>query len=276
MSTESARKPVFVTTVLAAAAVLAASIAGIIDSGIYEGLVVEEFLPGTISQDIVSALSAAGLLICLVVVRRGSRRAWAVWLGLMAYILYAYGLYSFERIYNPFFPAYVAAFGLSLFSIILFFWRGDRRGLPSVSHDRRRGIAIFVGIYLFALAAVFLAVWTSMIVPAVALRIPPPGNAIFVMDLSFFLPLLVIAAVMLLRSKPFGDFLAGALLVMMAALGTSVMLGGLLAPAFGLELDVSMAILFAVLGPGSAVLAALWLARLDERISGGRGVRHRW
>jgi len=219
-----------------------------------------EMMPGTMSQDILSLAAAFGLIYCLSAIRRGSGKAWLWWLGLTGYLLYAYGLYAFERLYNGFFLLYIGIFSCCIYSVILFFRSADLRIFKETLNRRapRTGTAV----YLLVLVMIFTLVWMRMILPAIKSHVPPNGSSIFVMDLAFFLPLLTIAAVQLLKRRPLGDFLAPVLLIKMGVLGLSVFLGGLLAPHYGQPLDWPMLGLFALLGVGGAVLALHFLRRL--------------
>jgi hypothetical protein len=78
-------------------------------------------LPGAASQDIMTLAVASGALALVPRLRRGPTRGWAVWLGLMGYLVYAYALYAFERTYNPVFLCYIAVLGLSLWAILTAF-----------------------------------------------------------------------------------------------------------------------------------------------------------
>jgi hypothetical protein len=40
----------------------------------------------------------------------------------------------------------------------------------------------------------FAGLWLSILLPSMATRVPPDGNAIFVQDLAFVLPLLAVTA----------------------------------------------------------------------------------
>jgi hypothetical protein len=214
------------------------------------------FLPGTLSQDVVSLLAGLAVLVTGRAIRRGSARAWLVWLGLLGYLFYAYSVYAFERVYSLQFLTYVAIVGLTLWAVILFFARADLQRLEAVTSRPlpRRSVAV----YLLVLAATFAALWLSQVVPAIGAQRPPDGSTIFVLDLSFFLPLLVVEAGLLLRRRPLGDALGVPVLVLMSLIGASVLLGALLAPLFGHPFDPGGLVVYALLGLVSAGLA-FWL-----------------
>ncbi len=229
--------------------VLSVALAGVLQQGLYHPTTPEEFLPGAMSQDILSILVAISLLACLVLIRRGRELAWLVWAGLVGYLMYAYGIYSFDGVYNPLFLFYVAVFGLCVYSLIGFFAHADVRAVQvrSTEHGPPR---IATAILFLLLTAMFLILWMGVLIPAMIARDAPQGNAIFVQDLAIYLPLMTLVAVLLLRKRPLGDALAVPLLVKASTLGLSVLLGTLLAPLYGDPFDLRSVAIYAVLGVG--------------------------
>jgi hypothetical protein len=244
------------------AAIMAATVAvyGMIDQSLYRPGVPDRLMPGTFSQDLVSVFAALGLLVCIMFVRRGWNAAWLVWVGLLGFLFYAYALYSFERLYNPLYLFYIAIFGLSLYTLIGFFIQADFGSIqvPPVRTPPRRSVAAL----FLILVVTFVGLWLNILIPAMGSRIPPEGNTIFVLDLSFFLPLLTIEAVLLFRQAPLGDVLAIPILVKVATLGISVFIGALVAPWFGQETDLPSIGIYALLGFGPLVFIVPFLSSL--------------
>ena len=193
--------------------------------------------------------------------------AWLIWVGLLGYLFYAYALYAFDRVYNPFFLFYVAIMGLALYSLIFFFMEAplNRSSVRPHSNPPRRATAVL----LLALVMLFLTLWLSILLPAMGSRIPPEGNSIFVQDLAFFLPLLTIVAVLLWRRKPLGDALAVPLLVKVGTLGISVLIGALVAPWFGHPLNMGDMATYAALGLGPLLFIGPFLRALEITPDGG-------
>lgn len=78
---------------------------GVAFPAVYEGLVEEPYLPGAHSQDAMS-LGAALVLLGLALAARDFRpKLELVVLGLLGYLVYAYGIYVIERVYNSFYLA---------------------------------------------------------------------------------------------------------------------------------------------------------------------------
>ena len=214
---------------LAAVLALALALSGILAPALYQPMTPDRLMPGTLSQDIVSLAVALSLL---VLSRRlapqSPPRAWLVWLGLLGYTAYAFGLYAFETVVNPLYLGYIGAFALSVWAMLIFFARADLAILRPARPPRRLTAALFV-----LLSALFLLLWLSILIPAMMTRTAPEGATIFVFDLALVLPALTATAVLLWRGLHWGDILALPLLMKAATVGLSVLIGTLVAPAWG-------------------------------------------
>ena len=239
---------------LAALLALGLSLSGLAWPDQYQPMTPARLMPGTLSQDVVSLAAALGLLgLSRPLSQPGPARLWLVWLGLLGYLAYAYGLYAFETVVNPLYLGYVAVFGLALWSVFVFFARADRSLVRPVAPPRR------VTAMLFALlAALFFGLWLSILIPATASRTPPEGATIFVFDLAFALPALVACAALLWRGGPWGDLLALPLLMKLATLGLSVLIGTLIGPLWGVPAALTDVATYAVLALLPAALVPLW------------------
>lgn len=268
------RRPLFLITGLLAGLGWLAAGWGIADPSIYRPTTPARLIPGAVGQDLFTVWACTGLVLCLGAIRRGAEWPWLFWVGLTGYLLYAYGLYSFEGTYNPLFLVYVALLGLSLWGLILFFGRARLAVIqpaPGRPPPRRLVATLFL-----LLVVLFLVLWLATLLPAMAERARPEGNTIFVFDLSFFLPLLLLEAVLLLRRRPLGDQLAVPILVKLTTLGSSVLLGALLVPVFGGDPVPGEVATYAVMGllPASLVVPYLRRIRVTDPGEGPAGQRH--
>jgi len=168
------------------------------------------------------------LVVSMVLVGRGVTVALIGWLGAVGSIAYQSVLFLFATPFNAFFFLDVAMLGLSVYALIALLGR-----LPVEEVARHIGtqapVRLVAG-YLLANAALFLALWLSSTVPAVLSPDPPAflegsgmqTGVVQVLDLAFTLPLMTVAAVQLLRRRPWGYVLSGALLVMLVIETTSI------------------------------------------------------
>ncbi|HEV2751721.1 MAG TPA: hypothetical protein VGV12_14460 [Gemmatimonadales bacterium] len=140
-------------------------------------------------------------------------------------MVYAYGMYALAVRWNRLFLVYVALFGLSLFAFIFGLVRTDAVGIRAELSPRAP--VRTVAAYLSSIAALVAVLWLAEEVPAVLGGVVPPSvgqfetptNIVHVFDLAVVLPAMLIAAVQLLKDRPWGYVLAGVLLVKAATIG---------------------------------------------------------
>ena len=209
---------------LIVALALPVHLAGLLVPSLYRDPVI--LLPQNLGTDLVTLCVAVPLLaLTTTALGTGSIRARLLWLGALGYLAYAYGMYALGVRWNPLFLAYVALFGLAVFTLI--------DGLVETNATVvRAGLAGRVPVrsvaaYLIAIAVMVGALWLVEEIRALAAgTVPPsvaqfetPTNIVHVFDLGLLLPAMVIAAVMLLRDRPWGYVLAGMLLVKATTIG---------------------------------------------------------
>lgn len=204
----------------------------------------------------------------MVLARRGSLSARIVWLGVLSYVSYSYVMYAFDLAFNPLFLVYVGVLSLSVWSLIVLLTHTDALAISlrcSQSIPRRA-----VAMYLLAVAVLFSLTWLKDIVPAIITSTTPadvleaglPTNPVHVLDLSFLLPLCVIAGLWLFRRRPWGYPIAGLLLVKTSLLGASIVSDTVFGSLDGQSVSLSAIPMFGVLTLGSAFLAVRFLQHL--------------
>lgn len=132
-----------------------------------------------------------------------------------------------------------------------------------------------IAAYMLVVVAFFAFTWLSQIIPAVVTHgVPSPlvgtkmlTSPVHVLDLGFLLPATVLAAIWLWQRRPWGDFLAGVMLVLVvietASIATDQWFGHLHDPSAALA-TVPMFAVFTLIGLVPTV-ALLWhLRRSDE------------
>ena len=90
---------------------------GLLDPGIYVGLIAPATRPGALSQDVITVI--AGLTLCGLAGTRIGPKAELVGLGLLGYLFYGYGIYVIERVYNLLYLNYLALFGIAAWLLVL-------------------------------------------------------------------------------------------------------------------------------------------------------------
>jgi len=163
-------------------------------------------------------VAAPCLAISTLLASRGSRRAQIVLAGLLLFTVYTLTIYCFAVHLNRLFLVYCATLGAALYLLIglatTLLPKGSSTWLDEGVPRRT------VGAVLIAIGVAFGALWLAQLIPAARTGMPPRElvetglftNPIHVLDLSFILPLHMIAGVALWRRRPVGFVLASALL----------------------------------------------------------------
>jgi hypothetical protein len=215
------------------------------------------------------------LVASMALVSRGVAVAVIGWLGALGSIAYQSALFLFGSPFNAFFFLYVAMLSLSIWALVALV---ARLPIARLAEDvgTRAPVRIVAG-YLLINALLFLGLWLQATVPAVLSAEPPAflvgtgmtTGPVQIIDLGFTLPLMTLGAVLLLRRRPWGYMLTGALLVMLAietaSIGVDQWLGHAADPASPVASD-AMTPVFAVLTAlGLAVLALFLRPRVVRR-----------
>ena len=176
-------------------------------------------------QDIGNLVAVVVLVISAIGLRAGSRRAAAVWIGTLFYLLYAYIVYAFAVHFGRLFLVYVAVLGLVVYTLI----GALREGVLASpdGHERARRVAAWV---LIATGSLFAILWLSELIPATLTGQAPQSlviaglivNPIHAIDLAVVLPGMMIVGALTLRSDRTGTRLAVPVLVFSALMGSSI------------------------------------------------------
>lgn len=206
-----------------------ASAGGLLVDGLYrDGPWAREALRGGDLTTI--AIAAPVLITSMLLARRGSRVAQAVWLGALAYSLYNYAYYVFGAAFNDIFVLHIALFSLSIAALVLAIANIDARAIAACFRDVRGtrligGFLAGVGVVLGGLW-LFLAIRFALTGELIA-GLPPDGvHLVFAIDTSLLVPALVISGILLWRRTPQGYVLGTAMAVMGAIYQLNLLVAG--------------------------------------------------
>ncbi len=185
-------------------------------------------------QDVGNLAAVVALLIGMAgVARRGSVRAFQIWIGSLLYLAYAFVIYAMSVHFGPLFLPYVAVLGLSAYTVLfgLLSWSGS----PVVA-PRRRTLGVAV---VSVIAVAFGLLWLGSIAAALWAGDPPAeltaagltANPVHVLDLALVLPGMLIVAIRANAGQPGGDLLLAPWLVFAALMAASIVAAMLLADA---------------------------------------------
>ena len=236
-----------------AVVVLMCVLAGLFVPGFYR-LVNPILLPGSYGQDWMSLAAVPALLWGVRSATRGSLRGAIVWIGLLAYYLYAYALYAFGPQLTALYPLYVAIVGLSAFALVMVSLSLDVSAFDTLLRGR---LPARWTIALFGTIAISLApAWLAMMIAAIRDGTPSLFATIHVLDLAFVFPTLAIGAVGLWRRRPWSYVLAGPMLVLTATMMGSLVVSEVVAAMRFTPDPLPLSLVFAAIA-----LAASWLTR---------------
>jgi hypothetical protein len=199
--------------------------------------------------------------VAMTLAARGSARAVVVWLGGLGTILYNAQMFVYGTPLNSLFLLYVAALGLSVWSIV-WLTRSNTIGVVAGWVDDWMPVRP-IAVYVWAVAAVNALAWLRVLVPALLSADPTivlagtglTTNPVYVQDLAFWLPLAMVAGVWLWRRRPAGYVIVGALLAMWVLESISVAVD----QWFGYRGDPSSTVVSLTMVPVFGALAAVGL-----------------
>lgn len=245
-----------VSELLAALAGLAAASASL--AGFIPGLYRDR--PIVIAQshgyDIGNLIAVLVLALGLTWSARGSSAGRLVALGALGCLLYGYVTYAFVIVLNPATTLYIAVLACGVWSLATGL---ATVGATPVGRVARRS----TGVFFIVLSLLFGLNWLSQIAESVfSGRLPAelaaagwPMNPVYVLDLGFVLPLMLLTGVSLLRSRPAGARYTVPLLVFTPLLAVSIVAMAIAQALDGQSLVIPMVALFVAVAAVSCVLA---------------------
>jgi hypothetical protein len=255
-------KPYLILAGILAVLMLITAFAGTFFPAIYSDFTRPQRVAESQGQDVVTLFIALPLLLVAArLTRRGDVRGPLFWVGALGYVLYVYLIYAYGGLYNILFPTYVAIMGLCIFSII-----GVLNGVDADAvhaHVKASALRKVVAAYFLGTVLLLTFIWGAAVTNAIITKTPDEGTLIYVTDLAFVLPVFALAGVWLWQRKPWGDVLAGVMLVKAVTLGLSIAVGQVIAYAQGVGGDLFLAAFFGAFTVVGIITAGLYLKHFD-------------
>jgi hypothetical protein len=144
--------------------------------------------------------------------KKGAVRAQLLWMGLLAYLFYNYAFYLFGAAFNWFFLLYAAIMALSLYALVIGLWHLDVPGIGRFFNPKTpvKWIAVFLVLMALPLAIVEIGQCLQFIATG---ELPISPTLIFALDLTFIIPNMLLAAVLLWRRNAWGYVIGAIMLV---------------------------------------------------------------
>jgi len=238
---------------------------GVFNQDIYSKVVSSDLLPGTVAQDAITIIVGMILLFLSLKTDAVDIKKQIVAMSLLAYLFYGYGIYVIERIYNPLYLLYMAIMALSFWSIVY--------GLANLNQDIVGQIKtsklvryLSAGCLLFT-TLLFYFLWTGSLLPLMRTGEKIEFSySIFILDMVFVLPAILISGILLLKKKALGLIVAPILFFKAFTLLFSVGLGGLMALLYGQTVDQGEIAFYLILSVIYLAFAALnfWKINFQE------------
>jgi len=179
-----------------------------------------DWLSQCIGQDISNLFFISPILIASAFyASKGNKTAKIIWIGTMITNIYSYVIYTFALHFNFLFLVYCLILALSIFSVLNFLINNINVDFKSwFSEEAPTKI---VGIFLFVVACSFTLLWLSDTLPAVLTNTVPESiakdnlliNPVQALDFSFYLPLMFISSVLLIKKRVLGYLMAPMMMV---------------------------------------------------------------
>ena len=180
------------------------------------------------------------LIIALVLSKNVDFKPKLIWLGLMGYLFYNYAFYLFGAAFNNIFLLYVAIYTLSFFSLILGLMALPIKNIIGTSRILR-GVSFFLLLISAMLCLVEIPPCFTFIttgaMPEIVLKSQIHTSIVYALDLSFVVPVMVLAAMLLWQNKAWGIVLSAMMLVKCFTYGLVLSFGTILIMKKGLDND---------------------------------------
>ncbi len=236
---------------------------GLADPTLYDRLIDPATVPGAFGQDAISAAAGLALVALALAGRRQGLRMQLVGLGLLGYLVYAYGIFVIERVYNPLYLVYLAVFALASWAVII----GVARIVPAGRTLTVPGTVRWTSAVVSLLQpVVFYPLWIMQLVPLMRNRDQIDSlYSIFILDLCFVMPAFLLVAVGLWRRRGWAAVTAPVVLLVGAVVMLTLALSELVKPMLATSVTVSSLLPPALLTALFAAVSVLHLQRLRQR-----------
>jgi hypothetical protein len=183
----------------------------------------------SIAQDIVDLVLGVPLLLYAALSwRTGKRTSLFLLAGTLLFFLYTFIIYTFDVHFNRFFLLYCLSLGLTFYTLMYV--------ILSLKHDELKNWfdtskkATYATIFMYVVTFVFYFLWLSSIVPPMLrgeipkelIEVGLPTNPVHIIDLVFFLPSLIIIAIMMKKGKWQAYFAAASFMVFSVVMALSI------------------------------------------------------
>jgi len=241
---------------------------GFLDKNLYESVILTgvfkiAFMPGTVSQDIISIVSSVLMIILIALyTKQKDIRVLISIIGLLSFYFYGYGTYVISALYTSMYLVYMLIFTLSLLGMVI--------GISGFTSDCIKGlflpkwIRVCGIVFLSVIVFIFTSKWITDVIPYTQNHTAPDFYAIFILDLCIVLPLFMVIIYMLIKNIKLAYILLGIALLKTATLILSVAIGSLIAPKYGIQEEASMIFIYCFVAMISLTLFGFYCLKIEQ------------
>ncbi len=224
-----------------------------------------------IGQDAVNLFLVVPLLVILsVLVYKKNTIAALLWTGAMAYLVYSYAISCFATHFSGLFLVYCLIFGLSFYALLYFLYAFIDS--PIATWFEAKVPVKAAGAFLLIIAIIFYVIWLSAVVPAVVTNSTPQDitaaglltNPVYVLDLSIFLPGIILTALLALRKKELGLLLVPVLIFFIVLMTAAIVGISTSMDFFGVASGLAIAMVMGVLSIASAIILMIYVKSVQK------------
>lgn len=243
---------------------LITSLYSVFNQGIYSRVLDQNWLPGTVAQDLMTIFVGLVLLFLSLKTGEDDVKKQILALSLLSYLFYGYGIFVIEQLYTSLYLSYIAICSVSFWSLVYAAVNIDRALLGKITVGRISGYLI-AG-WLAFVALLFYVLWISQVLPLMRAGQKLEFTfSIYILDMVFVLPALLISAALVIRRKPAGLFFAPVLFLKAFTLLFSVGLGASMKPIYGQPSEAGETFFYFILSAFFFVFAVFSFNRIDFR-----------
>lgn len=242
------------------------AIRGFVDKSLYGNIIATgvfkaAFMPGTISQDIITIISATVMLVLIVLYNKNKdMRFFVSIIGLLSFFFYAYGTYVISVLYTSIYLVYMLIFSLSIFGIIIGVGGFESKDISRLSLPKWLRVSSVA--FLSLIVCIFVPMWISGMIPFIQTHTVPDFYAIYILDLCIIMPFFAAVIYMLLRNSKNVNIWLGIALLKTLTLILSVAIGEFTVSGHGMEVDKTMVVIYSVITIISSVLFTFYCLKL--------------
>ncbi|MEJ5351960.1 MAG: hypothetical protein WHS65_10235 [Melioribacteraceae bacterium] len=262
-------KIILLLSLLLSLLVMVASFSGVFIKETYSKEV-RYFAVQGIGQDFVNlVIVSPALIISSFLFYKMNKAAMFIWSGIILYLIYSYTIYCFSMHFNFLFLIYCGVFGLSFYLFGYYFITQLKKENNFVLNN---SLIKITSSFFILLSSLFYFMWLSEVIPALIKNEIPKSvlengvatNAVHVLDISIFLPGLVITAFMLKKKKLAGfiltpAFLTFSLFMYIAIIGMMITLN-----INGFETELSVVLIFSIITFFCLLLLLIFLKSMKK------------